>query len=86
MPGKKLSGGREQVPRSGFHPHGRLILILGFAVLLLFVKQVKTLGVVSVLFGDTSIEGSQDWDSAGTAEAFQVTVLPQLELEKTFFR
>src|SRR6266478_5799244 len=73
MPGKKLSGGREQVPRSGFHPHGRLILILGFAVLLLFVKQVKTLGVVSVLFGDTSIEGSQDWDSAGTAEAFQVT-------------
>jgi hypothetical protein len=65
--------GAEQTPRNGFLLLGRVSWVLCFAASLLFVRQEKTLGFTSVLFGDTSIERTQDWDTGGMAEAFQVT-------------
>jgi beta-glucanase (GH16 family) len=52
---------------------GRVVLILCFVATILFVMQQTALGVAAVLFGDTSVETSQDSNSAGSAEAFQVT-------------
>ena len=73
MPGKQIKGTMKRIFRRGYPLGGRVILIMIVAASILFVRQQTTFGVTTVLFGDTSIEKSQDWDTSGNAEAFQAT-------------
>jgi hypothetical protein len=64
--------------RNGFSPscfpfRSSCILIFLFVALLLFVSEGVLFGIAQGLLGDTSVERTQDWDSGGLAEAFQVT-------------
>src|SRR5713101_4360486 len=63
----------KRILRRGYPLDWRVILIMIVVTSILFVGQQNTFGVTTVLFGDTSVERSQDWDTSGNAEAFQAT-------------